>query len=155
MSWRKSPTRSPALLAANRANAQNSTAPRTARGKAQITLNPALRDGGYGGEASPGPTWCEPGRMWLCTTGCTVKYVTTSARWEQPGGWRPNGWRGRPCVVAGGFGRRVCGRAEGLPPAVWCGACAFRPSLEGLEQSRYMPCNQWIGELRSHPERGL
>ncbi len=48
MSLRKSPTRTPALLAANRANAQKSTGPRTARGKAQITLNP-LKHGGYAG----------------------------------------------------------------------------------------------------------
>ncbi len=48
MSLRKSPTRSSALLAANRANAQNSTGRRTARGKAQVTLN-ALKHGGYAG----------------------------------------------------------------------------------------------------------
>ena len=39
MSLRKSPTRTPAFLAANRRNAQRSTGPRTARGKAQSRLN--------------------------------------------------------------------------------------------------------------------
>ncbi len=48
MFLRKCPTRTPALLAANRANAQKSTGPRTARGKGQVTLN-ALKHGGYGG----------------------------------------------------------------------------------------------------------
>ncbi len=49
MSLRKSPTRSPALLAANRANAQNSTGPRTLRGKAQANPPSRMRDGGYAG----------------------------------------------------------------------------------------------------------
>ena len=44
MSLRKSPTLTPALLAANRRNAQKSTGPRTARGKAQARMN-ALRTG--------------------------------------------------------------------------------------------------------------
>jgi len=44
MSLRKSPTRTPALLAANRANAQKCTGPRTPDGKARVALN-ALRDG--------------------------------------------------------------------------------------------------------------
>ena len=44
MALRKSPTLTPALLAANRRNAQKSTGPRTARGKAQSRLN-GLRDG--------------------------------------------------------------------------------------------------------------
>ena len=44
MSLRKSPTRTPALLAANRANAQKSTGPRTPEGKGQVALN-ALRHG--------------------------------------------------------------------------------------------------------------
>ena len=39
MSLRKSPTRTPALLAANRRNAQKSTGPRTRRGKAWSRLN--------------------------------------------------------------------------------------------------------------------
>jgi len=46
MSLRKSPTRTPALLEANRRNARKSTGPRTARGKAQTRLN-ALRTGEY------------------------------------------------------------------------------------------------------------
>src|SRR5579864_503887 len=46
MSLRKSPTRTPALLEANRRNARKSTGPRTARGKAQTRLN-ALRNGEY------------------------------------------------------------------------------------------------------------
>jgi len=45
MSLRKSPTLTPALLAANRRNARKSTGPRTVRGKAQTRLN-ALRGGG-------------------------------------------------------------------------------------------------------------
>jgi len=44
MSLRKSPTRTPAWLAANRSNAKKSTGPRTARGKAQTRMN-ALRTG--------------------------------------------------------------------------------------------------------------
>ncbi len=46
MPLRKSPTRTPAMLAANRANALKSTGPRTARGKAQVALN-RLKHGGY------------------------------------------------------------------------------------------------------------
>ena len=45
MSLRKSPTRTPALLAANRRNAQHSTGPRTARGKAWSCRN-HFRTGG-------------------------------------------------------------------------------------------------------------
>jgi len=45
MSLRKSPTRTPALLAALRSNAQKSTGPRSAQGKAHSRLN-ALRHGG-------------------------------------------------------------------------------------------------------------
>ena len=44
MSLRKSPTRTPALLEACRRNAQKSTGPRTASGKAKSRLN-ALRSG--------------------------------------------------------------------------------------------------------------
>ena len=44
MSLRKSPTLTPALLAANRQNAKQSTGPRTARGKAWSRLN-RMRDG--------------------------------------------------------------------------------------------------------------
>ncbi len=44
MSLRKSPVRTPALLAALRRNAQKSTGPRTARGKANVRLN-GLRKG--------------------------------------------------------------------------------------------------------------
>ncbi len=39
MSLRKSPRITPALLAANRANARKCTAPRTARGKGRTVLN--------------------------------------------------------------------------------------------------------------------
>lgn len=39
MSLRKSPTMTPAGLDANRRNAQKSTGPRTARGKAQTSMN--------------------------------------------------------------------------------------------------------------------
>src|SRR5713226_3402723 len=45
MSLRNSPTRTPALLAANRANALKSTGPRTPGGKRRVGLN-ALRHGG-------------------------------------------------------------------------------------------------------------
>ena len=45
MFLRKSPTMTPARLAANRLNAQHSTGPRTARGKAQSQMN-GLRGGG-------------------------------------------------------------------------------------------------------------
>ena len=46
MSLRKSPARTPALLAANRANARKSTGPRTPKGKARVALN-ALKHGGH------------------------------------------------------------------------------------------------------------
>jgi len=46
MSLRKSPTRTLALLAANRANAQKSTGPRTPQGKARVALN-GLKHGHY------------------------------------------------------------------------------------------------------------
>jgi hypothetical protein len=45
MSLRKSPTLTPALLAANRRNAQKSTGPRTRRGKAWSSLN-RMKEGG-------------------------------------------------------------------------------------------------------------
>jgi hypothetical protein len=44
MSLRKTPTRTPALLAANRANARKCTGPRTPEGKIRVALN-ALRHG--------------------------------------------------------------------------------------------------------------
>jgi len=44
MALRKSPTMTPARLEANRRNAQKSTGPRTARGKAQSRLN-GLQEG--------------------------------------------------------------------------------------------------------------
>jgi hypothetical protein len=44
MSLRRSPTRTPALLAANRANASKSTGPRTPEGKSRVAQN-ALRHG--------------------------------------------------------------------------------------------------------------
>ena len=44
MSLRRAPTRTPALLAANRANAQKSTGPRTPEGKNRVALS-ALRHG--------------------------------------------------------------------------------------------------------------
>ncbi len=46
MALRKSPTRTLAFLAANRANALKSTGPRTPQGKARSCLN-ALKDGRY------------------------------------------------------------------------------------------------------------
>ncbi len=46
MPLRKSPVRTPALLAANRANAQSSTGPRSLQGKARVALN-ALQHGRY------------------------------------------------------------------------------------------------------------
>jgi len=42
VSLRKSPTRTPAMLAANRANARKSTGPRTPEGKAQVALRRLL-----------------------------------------------------------------------------------------------------------------
>ena len=49
MSLRKSPARTPALVAANRRNARKSTGPKTARGKAWSRLN-HLQDGGHSRE---------------------------------------------------------------------------------------------------------
>jgi hypothetical protein len=49
MSLRKSPTLTPALIAANRRNAKKSTGPRTARGKAWSRLN-RLRHGARSAE---------------------------------------------------------------------------------------------------------
>ena len=46
MPLRKSPVRTPALLAANRANAQKSTGPRTPQGKAWVSFN-AFKHGRY------------------------------------------------------------------------------------------------------------
>ena len=46
MPLRKSPVRTPALLAANRANAQKSTGPRTPQGKALVSFN-AFKHGRY------------------------------------------------------------------------------------------------------------
>jgi hypothetical protein len=46
MPLRKSPVRTPALLAANRANAQKSTGPRTPRGKARVSFN-SFKHGRY------------------------------------------------------------------------------------------------------------
>jgi hypothetical protein len=46
MSLRKSPTPTPGFLAANRANAQKCTGPRTPAGKARSSLN-AIKHGGY------------------------------------------------------------------------------------------------------------
>ncbi len=46
MPLRKSPTRTPAMLAANRANSLKCTGPRTARGKARAALN-SLKHGRY------------------------------------------------------------------------------------------------------------
>ena len=46
MSLRKSPTLTPARIEANRRNAQKTTGPRTARGKASSRLN-RLKTGGY------------------------------------------------------------------------------------------------------------
>jgi hypothetical protein len=48
MSLRKRPTVTPAMLAANRANAQKSTGPRTAQGRSRIVLN-ALKHGRHAG----------------------------------------------------------------------------------------------------------
>ena len=46
MSLRKTPLRSPAFLAANRANAQKSTGPRTPQGKARVSFN-SFKHGRY------------------------------------------------------------------------------------------------------------
>ena len=65
MPLRKSPTRTPALLEANRRNAKKSTGPRTARGKAQTRMN-ALRSGQrsrLGRELCVGLLNAPPGRV--------------------------------------------------------------------------------------------
>ncbi len=46
MSLRQRPQVSPLMIAANRANAQKSTGPRSGMGKAQVALNP-LKHGAY------------------------------------------------------------------------------------------------------------
>jgi hypothetical protein len=52
MPLRKSPVRTPVLLAANRANARKSTGPRTDLGKARVSLN-TLKHGEYAGRSAP------------------------------------------------------------------------------------------------------
>ena len=58
MSLRKSPTLTPARIEANRRNAEQSTGPRTARGKAQSRMN-SLRRGwsSPASETSGLPCW--------------------------------------------------------------------------------------------------
>ena len=81
MSLRKSPTLTPALLAANRTNAKKSTGPRTVRGKAWSRLN-RLRHGARSPEyinfltallAAP------PGRMEV-----TARALLTSQQAQHP-----------------------------------------------------------------------
>ena len=65
MSLRKSPTLTPALLAANRRNAKKSTGPRTAQGKAWSRMN-RLTHGNYSDEYRNfvmAMVVCAPGRM--------------------------------------------------------------------------------------------
>ena len=65
MSLRKSPTRTPALMAANRANARKSTGPRTAKGKAASRMN-RLRHGTHSTELADlfaAIMFVPPGRM--------------------------------------------------------------------------------------------
>ena len=70
MSLRKPPVSTPALLAARRRNAQKSTGPRTARGKAWSRLN-GLRTG-----------WRSPTyrQLWLALAGAPPCAVTRTAR---------------------------------------------------------------------------
>src|SRR5271167_1729342 len=57
MALRKSPVRTAAMLAANRANAQKSTGPATAAGKARVALN-ALKHGGRTDPAGARKSFC-------------------------------------------------------------------------------------------------
>ena len=61
MSLRKSPRITPAMLAANRANAKRSTGPRTAAGKARVRLNPLKR-------GSPCPSYQRFFKAILCSS---------------------------------------------------------------------------------------
>jgi len=98
VSLRQRPQVSSRMIAANRANAQKSTGPRR---KARVTLNALKHD---------------------ATTGCTVRFAMTSAPWASLNGRRPNGWRRRLGVLAGGCGGRVCGSGQRPPTRswVWC-----------------------------------
>ena len=126
MSLRQRPQVSSRTIAANRANAQKSTRPRR---KARVTLN-ARKHEATAQKLFRSHLVC-PGRTWPCTTGCTVRFVFTSAPWARARGRRPIGRRGRPSVVAGGPVRRVCGEAKGLSAARSGVCCGLRPAGGG------------------------
>ena len=154
MSLRKSPTRSPALLAANRANAQKSTGPRTLRGKAQVTLN-ALKHGGYAGRLFRSNLLRAREDValydWMCRQICDTFRPVGKPQWAHAE------WLARQACCTCRRARQEGLRSGRRPPtssSTWC-LLRIPTSLGGSGTSRYMPCNQRIGELRSHPERGL
>src|SRR5271163_4099481 len=81
MSLRRSPTRTPAFLEANRRNAQKSTGPRTRRGKAHSSLN-ALRQGLR--SRAYGNLWLELFDAPPCSVDCTAAAILTPQQAAHP-----------------------------------------------------------------------
>jgi hypothetical protein len=84
MPLRKSPVRTPAFLAANRANAQKSTGPRTPQGKARVSFN-SFKHGRYA--ARP-----EELAERLLRAGCVREAALyRQVRWQISQTFRPHG----------------------------------------------------------------
>ena len=105
MPLRKSPVRTPALLAANRANSLKSCGPRTPRGKARVPLN-ALKPAGT--LAGCPRNWFGLGicGSWRSTRGFTpLSFGHSSLTAGSGRGWRPP-WRPRPGVCRASCGKQ-------------------------------------------------
>ncbi len=144
MPLRKSPVRTPAFLAANRANAQNCRGPRSPQGKASVALN-ALQQGRYAvrslenlvraGERSAESSTSGFARRLPPRSGpAGVTRSSTRSRWgrergarrERRGGWEQSRnvtWnqslrmRGTPPYC--GFEMTIAGGGSG-----WCSGCS-------------------------------
>ena len=100
MPLRRSPVRTPALLVANRANAQKSTGPRTPQGKARVSFN-SFKHGRYA--ALPE----ELAERLLRARYCREAALYRQVRWQIGQVFRPqsqSGWR----------------RLDELSAWVWC-----------------------------------